>query len=128
MQTIRREAMSRLSAEDLLFNWARWCHRGERVGNMDIYLSESDETPPPVMEYLAERVQALFDRLPRYEQMILIAEYPQRNIKFPGLNYHQRNDSARRWIKQTLKVDLTYRQYGLYLKMFKTRIEQEITG
>lgn len=114
-----------LTAEDLLWNWTRWCWSGATVGNMAQFIPEDDDVRP-INNWHAQQVEALHAALPWHEQMIITAEYPQKNERFSGLDAGSRNDAARRWIVQMTGVDLTAVQYRLYLGFFKQAVERSV--
>ena len=89
--------MSRLSGYDLLWNWARWTWSGATVGNMEAYVSWEDD-PRPIFHDHALVVEAMHAALPWHERMVIIAEYPQKNAKFGGLDPKGRRKAARPWI------------------------------
>src|SRR5690606_642247 len=53
-----------LTADDLLWNWARWCWAGETVGNMVPYQPHRDDFRPIMVEH-AQAVERLHGALPR---------------------------------------------------------------
>ncbi|NLZ11640.1 MAG: hypothetical protein GX086_09960 [Alcaligenaceae bacterium] len=116
---------SSFGADDILWNWARWCWAGETVGNMQPYTSW-DETFQPILIEHAQAVDRLHRALPRPAQMVVIAEYPQKNVRFGRLNAAQRRVMARRWIGDTTGVWLTNEHYGACLDRFMTTIEKEL--
>ena len=121
-----RSSGSGLSGDDLLWNWSRWEWQGEAVGNMAPYVSDLDEADKRApLVHLAQQVKALYERLPHHERMVIIAEYPQRNRRFAGLNERDRNDSARRWICDVTGVHLLAFEYRLYLGAFQNLVERE---
>jgi len=76
--------MRQMTADDLLWNWARWCWSGETVGNMTPYVSWEDDHRPINQEH-AQVVERMHRALPHHEGMVITAEYPQKNVKFAGL-------------------------------------------
>lgn len=115
-----------LTADDLLWNWARWTWSGETVGNMVRYVPWEHEDGRPIIVDHARRVDALHRRLPHHERMIVIAEYPQKNVMFADLEAHERREAARRWIAEVTGVHLTDHHYRLYLGLFKHVVEREM--
>lgn len=114
-----------LTADDLLWTWARWCWAGETVGNMAPYRAQRDDFKPLMIEH-ALAVDARHKALPRHEQMVIIAEYPQKNVRFGMLNAQQRRVLARRWIGVSTGVWMTDDEYGQHLAGFRERIEREL--
>src|SRR5690606_19888174 len=111
-----------LTADDLLWNWARWCWSGETVGNMERYVSYEDDHRPIMFEH-AVVVETLHAALPQHERMIVIAEYPQKNVMFGHIeSASARCAAARRWIGSVTGVALTEPQYKLYLGFFKDAV------
>lgn len=115
-----------LTADDLLWNWARWCWAGDTVGNMEPYQAHRDDFKPIMVEH-ALAVERMYRALPRPEQMVIIAEYPQKNVRFGMLSEPQRRTLARRWIYETTGVYVTDEQYGLYLGLFRDAVRRELT-
>ena len=114
-----------LSADDLIWNWARWCWSGETVGNMAAYISDADEYRPIMTDH-ALAVEALHAALPQHERMIIIAEYPQKNVMFGHIESAAgRCSAARRWIHRVTGVDLSEHQYKIYLGFFKDAVRRE---
>jgi len=66
-----------------------------------------EEVNQPIQIHHAEVVEARHAALPRYERMIVIAEYPQKNVMFKDVNAQQRGQAARRWIAETTGIHLT---------------------
>lgn len=115
-----------LTPEDILWNWARWCWAGETVGNMERYVSYEDDHRPINTDH-AQAVQALHEALPHHEQMIIIAEYPQKNVMFGHIDSAAgRCAAARRWIAAVTGVELTEPQYKLYLGFFKEMVGRKL--
>ena len=114
-----------ISADDILWNWARWCWSGETVGNMEKYVSWEDDHRP-INRDQAEAVEAMHRTLPHHEGMVITAEYPQKNALFAGMHTKQRQEAARRWIGQVTGVWLTEAEYKLYLGLFKNEIERRL--
>lgn len=114
-----------LTADDLLWNWARWCWAGETVGNLQPYVPHQDTFQPILFDH-ALAVDRLHRALPRPDQMVVIAEYPQKNVRFGMLSATQRRVMARRWIGTTTGVWLTDEQYGLLLERFISVVEREL--
>lgn len=115
--------MSGLTADDLLWNWARWCWAGATVGNMEAYVSWEDDHRPIMTDH-AQIVEAMHSALPHQERMVIIAEYPKKNVMFGDLDSHARCRVARAWIKECTGVELTDIQYRLYLGLFKDRVQR----
>lgn len=113
-----------VSAEDILWNWARWCWSGETVGNMAPYVSWEDN-PIGICHDQARIVEKLHKELPHHEGMVITAEFPQKNAMFGGLHAKARMESARRWIGRVTGIWLTEAEYKIYLGMFKGRIERK---
>lgn len=117
---------SALTADDLLWNWARWCWAGDTVGNMEPYQAPHDDFKPIMVEH-AQAVERMHRALPRHEQMVIIAEYPQKNVRFGALSDQQRREHARRWIGATTGVWLTANDYQLYLGLFRDAVRRALT-
>lgn len=117
--------MSALTAEDLLWNWARWCWTGPNVGNLPRVIPLEDQFRP-ILKDQAEAVDRLHQALPHHEAMIIIAEYPQRHERFAGLEPAARRDRARAWINRATGINLTITQYKLYLGFFKDKVQREV--
>lgn len=115
-----------LTADDLLWNWARWCWAGETVGNMTPYQPARDDFNPIMIDH-AQAVERMHQALPRHEQMVVIAEYPQKNVRFGMLNEQQRRVLARRWIGTTTGVWMTDELYSLYLGLFRDAVGRQLT-
>lgn len=121
--------MQRYDADSILWNWARWCASGERVGNMlDVvpYCDEEEATKTAILPEQAEQVGRLHKTLPHHEQMIIIAEYPQRHGFFRGLPARQRREKAQRWIRDVTGVWIQEPEYKLYLGMFKELVWRKV--
>ena len=118
---------SAISADDLLWNWARWCWSGETPGNMPRYVSWEDDYRP-INHDQAIVVEAMHRKLPHHESMVITAEYPQKNAMFGELHARARCEAARRWIGRVTDVWLTEREYLLYLGLFKNAVERRILG
>ncbi|WP_238925067.1 hypothetical protein [Achromobacter insuavis] len=117
--------MSRLTGDDLLWNWARWTWSGATVGNMLGYVSWEDDHRPINYDH-AMAVEAMHAALPWHERMVVIAEYPQKNAKFGNLDAKARIKTARAWIATTTGVALTENEYKLYLGLFRSQVEREL--
>lgn len=117
--------MSRLTGDDLIWNWARWTWSGATVGNMEAYVSWEDD-PRPILHDHAQVVEAMHAALPWHERMVIIAEYPQKNAKFGGLDPKGRRKAARAWIANTTGVALTETEYKLYLGLFRSQVERRL--
>ncbi|MCG7324297.1 hypothetical protein [Achromobacter sp. ACRQX] len=117
--------MSRLTGDDLLWNWARWTWSGATVGNMEAYVSWED-APRPILHDHALVVEAMHAALPWHERMIVIAEYPQKSAMFGGLDPRGRRKAARAWIAKTTGVELTETDYKLYLGLFRSQVERRL--
>ena len=74
----------------------------------------------------AEQVDRLHKALPHHEQMIVIAEYPQRHGFFRGLPARQRREKAQRWIQDVSGVWSREPEYKLYLGLFKELVWREL--
>jgi hypothetical protein len=116
---------SRITADDLLWNWARWCWSGETVGNMTPYVSWEDNHTP-INHDQARIVEAMHKSLPHHEGMVITAEYPQKNALFGELHARARQESARRWIGQVTDVWLTEHEYLMYLGLFKNQVGRRL--
>lgn len=114
-----------MSADDLLWNWARHCWSGSTVGNMEHYVPWEDDHRPINVDH-ARAVGAMHQALPWHERMVIIAEYPQKNRLFAGMHARQRIEAALRWIGRTTGVWLTETEYKLYLGLFKTAVERKL--
>lgn len=112
-------------ADSILWNWARWCWSGETVGNMSQFIPYEDN-PTPINSQQAEKVERLHKTLPQHEQMVVIAEYTQRNGIFTGLSARRRRERAQRWIKSITGVWLREDEYKLHLGLFKNLVEREV--
>lgn len=89
--------MCGLTGDDPLWNWARWTWSGATMGNMVAYVSWEDD-PGPILRDHAQVVEAMHAALPWHERMVIIAEFPQKNAKFGGLDPTGRRKTARAWI------------------------------
>lgn len=121
--------MQRYDADSILWNWARWCASGGRVGNMlDVvpYCDEEEAVKTVILPEQAEQVDRLHKALPHHEQMIVIAEYPQRHGFFAGLPARQRREKAQRWIKTVTGVSIREPEYKLYLGLFKELVWRKV--
>ena len=118
--------MNRLTGDDLLWNWARWTWSGATVGNMEVYVSWED-APRPIAYDHAQVVEAMHAALPWHERMVIIAEYPQKNAKFGGLDSTARRKAARKWIASTTGVAMTEIEYKLYLGLFRSQVEARMS-
>ncbi len=105
------------TAEDLMWNWARWCWVGATVGNMQPYVSYQDNYHPILVDD-ARAVDAMHRRLPHHEAMIITAEYPQRNVRFADMAAPERRRAAIRWILSVTGLQISEQQYQLYLGLF----------
>jgi len=117
--------MSRLTGDDLIWNWARWTWSGATVGNMEAYVSWEDDHRPIITEH-AQIVDAMHAALPWHERMIIIAEYPQKNSMFGDFDARGRQRAARQWIANTTGVALTETEYKLYLGLFRGQVERRL--
>lgn len=116
--------MQRIDADSLLWNWARWCNSGAVVGNMVDYIPfDDDDKPTPICAAHAEIVDRLHQLLPRPQRMIIIAEYPQRRIRFRGLGAKVRSEKARRWIYTATGIWIRDFEYQIKLCEFKKEVE-----
>lgn len=114
-----------MSADDLLWNWARWCWSGATVGNMQAYVPYEDD-PRPIQVDQARIVDEMHQLLPWHERMVIISEYPQKNRRFADMHARQRMEAALRWIAQTTGVWLKEPEYKLYLGLFKDQVGREL--
>lgn len=114
-----------LTTEDLLHNWTRWVWSGAAVGNREQHIPMDDDAKP-INHWHAQQVGALHRALPWHEQIIITAEYPQKHVRFAGLNARNRSDAARRWILQMTDVAMTDVQYKLYLGFFKQAVKRVV--
>lgn len=117
--------MRQMTADDLLWNWARWCWTGETVGNMERYVSWEDDHRPINHDH-ALAVDKMHRVLPHHERMIITAEYPQKNAMFGDLHTRVRQEAARRWIGQVTGVWLSDHEYRLYLGLFKDAVGRRL--
>ena len=118
--------MSReVDADDLLWNWARWCWSGETVGNMARHIVDADDYLP-INHNLAKVVDSMHKGLPHHEGMVITAEYPQKNAMFADLTEKKRQSAARKWIGGVTGVWLTEVEYKLYLGFFKNEVERRL--
>ncbi|MDF8364530.1 hypothetical protein [Achromobacter anxifer] len=117
--------MNKLTGDDLLWNWARWTWSGETVGNMETYISE-EEDYRPINHHHAMVVDEMHAALPWHERMIIIAEYPQKNVKFGQLGARARRERALDWIADTTGIALTDTEYKLYLGLFRGLVERRL--
>ncbi|CAB3726734.1 hypothetical protein LMG26690_04411 [Achromobacter animicus] len=60
----------------------------------------------PILHDQVQVVEAMHSALPWHERMMIIAEYPQRNAKFGGLDPKGRRKAARACIATTTGVAL----------------------
>ena len=114
--------MSRLTGDDLLWNWCRWCWSG--TGDISMY--DEDVTPVPVNMDHAVAVEAMHAALPWHERMVIIAEYPQKRERFSGLTAFERRTAARRWIEDATGIRLGDTEYKLYLGLFRDHVERKL--
>ena len=112
-----------LTAEDILWNWARWCWSGETVGNMTRYVSWEDDYRPIQIDQ-ALIVEDMHKLLPHHEGMVITAEFPQKNAMFGGLASDARQVAARRWITEVTGVTLSADEYRVHLDQFKDRVQR----
>lgn len=117
--------MSELTGDDLLWNWTRWVWSGATVGNMEAYIPLEDD-PRPINYSHAMAVEQMHAALPWHERMVIIAEYPQKNSMFAGLDARTRGDRARAWIADTTGVAMTEPQYRIYLGLFRNQVERRL--
>ncbi|WP_424624453.1 hypothetical protein [Achromobacter marplatensis] len=115
---------SHLTGHDFLLNWARSENSGPSVGNMAPHFHESE--PRPVNEYHAQKVREMYQKLPWHEQMILQAEYSNRQRLFGDASAKERRPAAIRWIGQITGVWLNDTQYKLYLGLFRNEVERRL--
>ncbi|QTC00502.1 hypothetical protein JYG33_03275 [Alcaligenes sp. SORT26] len=117
--------MQKLSGDDLLWNWARWCWSGETVGNMERYVPWEDDYRPINQDH-AEAVNILYQCLPLYQAMVVQAEYTRKNSHFGNLSASERLVVARRWIRQITGAILRDEDYKRHLKGFRAKVEKEV--
>lgn len=117
--------MSKITADDLLRNWAAYVWSGPTVGNMEAYVPWDDDGWPVHTDH-AKAVEDMHKTLPWHERMVIIAEYPQRKHLFSGMTASERLGAARRWIGQTTGVWLSEPEYRIYLDAFKRSIERRL--
>lgn len=117
--------MNRLTGDDLLWNWSRWVWSGATVGNMTPYVSWEDDHRPILTDH-ALAVESMHAALPWHERMVIIAEFPQKNAKFGGLDSKARRKAAREWIAETTGVGLSDSDYRIYLGMFRQAVERKM--
>jgi len=110
-----------LNGDTLLWNWVRWLWSGPTVGNMAVHIPENEDYRPINVEH-AQKVQALYDELPRHEQMAVTAEYPQKHARFGRFNAYGRMRRARAWIADVTGVRLTETEYKLYVGLFRDMV------
>lgn len=124
--------MQRIDADSLLWNWARWCNSGPRVGNMEDYIPYDDEMDRSLQMEQAEAIEEMHLQLPHAHRMVIIAEYPQRKSRFGGLSKKVRSERARHWIYQaTASTPPRYQgvwlrdfEYIRILDLFKKQVEE----
>ena len=114
---------SSFGADDVLWNWARWCWAGETVGNMARYVPWEDD-PRLINHSQALVVDAMHKALPHHEGMVITAEYPQKNARFSGLTASARHQAARLWIYGVTGMNLSADEYRIYLGLFKDRVQR----
>lgn len=114
-----------LDGDSLLWNWARWAWSGATVGNMQPYVSWEDYYHPINLGH-ARVVEEMHAALSWHERMIIIAEYPQKNVMFGDLTPSQRGVAARRWIKLITGVAINETEYRIYLEMFRDQVERRL--
>jgi len=117
--------MSRLTGDDLLWNWCRWSWSGTCVGNMPIYY-EDEVDPRPINYDHAMAVEEMHAALPWHERMVIISEYTQKNNLFGGMDAKARRQAAREWIAETTGVGLSDSDYRIYLGMFRQAVERKL--
>lgn len=115
---------TRITGHHLLLNWARSENSGPVVGNMVAHVHESEQIP--INEYHAQKVREMYDMLPWHEQMILQAEYSNRQRLFGDARGKERRIAAMRWIANTTGVTLTETEYKLYLGLFRDQVERRL--
>lgn len=124
--------MQRIDADSLLWNWARWCHSGSRVGNMEDYIPYDDERDRSLQMEQAEAIEEMHQQLSHAHRMVIIAEYPQRKSRFAGLSSRIRSERARHWIYEaTIITPPNYQgvwlrdfEYKRILDLFKQQVEE----
>jgi len=114
-----------INGDALLWNWVRWVWSGPAVGNMAVHVPDDGDYRPVNVEH-AQRVQALYDRLPRHEQMAVTAEYPQKYARFGRFNADGRSRRARAWIADATGVWLTETEYRLYVGLFRDLVGRTV--
>lgn len=112
-------------ADAILWNWARWCNSGPVVGNMTNHIPYEDEFRPICIAQ-AEIVDKMHQELALPQRMVVIAEYPQRNGRFQGLQAKQRAEKARRWIHAITGMWLLDIDYQRNLTVFKQRVGEKL--
>ncbi len=117
--------MALITADDCLWNWARWCWSSATVGNMETYIPWEDD-PRPIMTDHARKVDEMHQALPWHERMVIIAEYPQKIRLFKDLLPKERMAKARRWIGSVTGVHTSETQYKLYLGLFKSQVGRKL--
>lgn len=123
--------MLRIDADSLLWNWARSCHSGPRVGNMEDYIPY-DESDRSLQMEQAEKIEEMHQLLPHAHRMVIIAEYPQRKSRFGGLSRKARSERARHWIYEATAITppdyqgvwLRDFEYERVLCLFKQKVEE----
>ena len=121
----RLSEVSSCTVDDILWNWARWCWTGETVGNMAHYIPY-DDTFRPICVEQAVVVDQIHRQLQREQQMVAIAEYPQRHTRFAKLDRKERSEKARRWIHGVTGRWLRDFEYREHLDGFKRAVEVEL--
>lgn len=117
--------MSSLTGDDFLWNWARWSWSGATVGNMEAYVSWEDDHRPINYDH-ARAVEEMHAALPWHERMVVIAEYPQKNAMFGGMDPRARRRAAREWIAETTGIAMNETEYKLYLGLFRNQVERRL--
>jgi hypothetical protein len=90
------------------------------------HCDDEEALKPVILPEQAEQVDRLHKTLPHHEQMIIIAEYPQRHGFFQGLPARQRREKAQRWIQDVTGVWIREPEYKLYLGLFKELVWREL--
>ncbi len=85
-----------------------------------------EDNPTPINIEQAEKIEQLHKKLSQSEQMVVIAEYTQRNGMFAGLNAKQRREKAQRWINSVTGVWLRECEYIQSLDRFKDLVDREV--
>lgn len=74
----------------------------------------------------ARAVPVLYERLPRYQAMVIQAEYTRKNSWFGSLTAEGRLGVARRWIKEATGAVLRKEDYLRLLTEFQIQVERGV--